>query len=353
MKSVLVTPLDWGLGHATRCVPVIHELLKRKCTVFIAGFGDSLTLLKKEFPLLPSFLLPGYHPVYSTKGQMVGKMVLQVPKFIQVITREHAEVEAIVAKHKIDLVISDNRYGCWSGKVPSIIITHQLNILMPKGFEWLAGTIRYINYKLIKKFSYCWVPDYADKERSLSGKLSYYDRSSLPNVIHVGPLSRFQLTANQNSFDVVCILSGPEPQRTIFANLVTRQLKASDLRYFVVHGNYSGAEFFSEHEAAILNTDALQTVISKSTLVIARSGYSTIMDLAVLGKQGIVVPTPGQTEQEYLADRYSKRGILFAMNQDVFDLKKALVASKSYAGFTSDIHGDNKLLELALDQVLQ
>ncbi|WP_276369993.1 glycosyltransferase [Chryseolinea sp. H1M3-3] len=357
MKRVLVTPLDWGLGHATRCVPVIHELLKRKCTVFIAGFGDSLALLKNEFPLLDSFILHGYHPIYPEQNQMVWKMALQVPKFLQVINREHSEVEAIVTRYKIDLIISDNRYGCWSQKVPSIIITHQLNILMPKGFGWMAAIVRSVNYKLIKKFSWCWVPDYSDKERSLSGKLSEYDPKLLSNVVHIGPLSRFKLTeGDRNTFDLACILSGPEPQRTIFANVVIPQLKASGLRYFIVHGKYFEDELKSEHEAAILNTDALQTVISRSTIVITRSGYSTIMDLAAIGKKGIMVPTPGQTEQEYLAHRYKTRRILMAMNQDVFDLKKALAESKSYTGFTIDGfdgHSNSALLVQAVDHVLQ
>ncbi len=137
MKKVLITPLDWGLGHATRCIPIIHELLKRGCTVLVAGSGDSLLLLKNEFPDLTFFALSAYSPVYSKSQSMVWKIVSQIPKFVEVIRKEHQQIQALIREgHKIDFIISDNRYGCWSAKDPvSLHDTSELNILMPHGLK--------------------------------------------------------------------------------------------------------------------------------------------------------------------------------------------------------------------------
>lgn len=353
MKRILLTPLDWGLGHATRCIPIVRELLRRECTVFIAGSGDSLSLLKNEFPQLLFFTLPAYQPVYPSGRNMLWTMILQVPKFIAVIKNEHLQVESIIEQNRIDLIISDNRYGCWSARIRSVFITHQLNILMPKGFGWLAKPVRFINERLIKKFSHCWIPDYADEKMSLSGKLTRYNKSLLHQVTHIGPLSRFNNTVEETClYDIVCILSGPEPQRTIFENKVINQLRTSGLRYFLVKGIFSKEQENVPNERAFLNSEALQNVISQSSVVIARSGYSTLMDLTALGKKGIVVPTPGQTEQEYLAVRWNKKGVLYSMTQESFNLQIALKESDRYTGFTNDCNLNNELLTQQIELVL-
>jgi len=353
MKRILLTPLDWGLGHATRCIPIVRELLRRECTVFIAGSGDSLLLLKNEFPQLRFFTLPAYQPVYPSGRNMVWKMILQVPKFMEVIKNEHLQIESIIDQNKIDLIISDNRYGCWSARIRSVFITHQLNILMPKGFRWLERPVRLLNERLIKKFSHCWIPDYADEKMSLSGKLSRYNKSSSYQVTHIGPLSRFKKPVEQPClYDIVCILSGPEPQRTLFENKIINQLRTSGLRYFLVQGVYSKEQGNVPNESAFLNSEALQNVISQSSVVIARSGYSTLMDLAALGKKGIVVPTPGQTEQEYLALRWNKKGVLWSMTQESFNLTIALRESNRYTGFTNGCNLNTELLTQQIERVL-
>lgn len=353
MKKILIAPLDWGLGHATRCIPIIRELIKKDCLVFLAGSGDSLKLLCLEFPDLTSFELPGYQPVYPSGHNMIWKMAAQIPKFIRVIKNEHGCIESIIEVHKIDLIISDNRYGCWSASVPSVFITHQLNILMPKGWGWLSRVIGMLNHRFIKKFTHCWIPDFPDKERNLSGALSTFNERALKHVTHIGPLSRFKaMNANKDTYDVVCIFSGPEPQRSIFEKKVRGQLGSTGLSYFIVKGVLTTSDSIETNEASFLNSEALQTVITQASCVIARSGYSTIMDLSVLGKRGILVPTPGQTEQEYLADRWKKKGILYAMPQKNFDLSIALKESKLFRGFrVNTTHPTQELLH-ALDQIL-
>ncbi len=308
MNRILIAPMDWGLGHATRCVPIIRELLQRKCTVFIAGSGNSLALLKNEFPFLTFFLLQGYDPIYPSNSNMVWMMARQFIKFNKVIKKEHEQVEALINELEIDLVISDNRYGCWSAKIPTVIITHQLNILMPKSLWWLAKVVRSLNERMIKKFSFCWVPDYRDAELSLAGKLATYNENSLKNIAHIGPLSRFcNRNSTERKYDVICIFSGPEPQRSIFEKIVIDQLSVSGLRYFVASGIPLQAVSLGKNEVEFLNSEELQTVISQSSMVIARSGYSMIMDLAALGKKAILIPTPGQTEQEYLAMQMERK----------------------------------------------
>ncbi|HMG93859.1 MAG TPA: glycosyltransferase [Chryseolinea sp.] len=353
MKNVLVTPLDWGLGHATRCVPIINELLKRDCNVFIGGCGDSLELLKKEFPALPFFSLPAYRPVYPSSGSMVLKMFTQIPKFLTTVKQEHVAIEKIVKESKIDLVISDNRYGCWTSVIPSVFITHQTNLLLPKRFKWLTKTVRRLNLSLIRKFSTCWIPDYPDG-RSLAGKLKSLGKRNLKiKIKYIGALSRFgQPTSREILYDIVCVLSGPEPQRSALEQIAIDGLSRSGLRYFVVRGvvGQSNDAGSNHNQVNFLKGSDLQAIIEQSECVLARSGYSTIMDLAKLGKKAIFVPTPGQTEQEYLAARLRAKGIAFSVAQENFDIMDAWTRSRSFTGF-NEFPGDVRLLTDALDEI--
>jgi len=352
MKNVLVAPLDWGLGHATRCIPIIRSLIERRFNVLIGGSGDSLTLLKHEFPQLTFLSLPAYHPVYPTSGSMVLKMAAQLPKFVRTIQLEHRELQALISQHQIDFVISDNRYGCWSPSIPSAFITHQSNILMPKRFGWLGPLVRSVSNVLIRKFSICWVPDYPD-DRSLAGLLgARRERGESHGVKFIGNLTRFgDPKQREQHLDVLCILSGPEPQRSIFEAIVAEQLRQSGLRYFVVRGVFSSPvkemDETTRHADFLLSGD-LQTLIEQSYCVIARSGYSTVMDLARLGKKAIFIPTPGQTEQEYLATTLKSKGIAFFMEQEYFNFTSAWKESQSYTGFKASVC-DNHLLSEALD----
>jgi uncharacterized protein (TIGR00661 family) len=344
MKRVLVTPLDWGLGHATRCIPIIRQLLQFKCEVMVAGSGDSLLLLKAEFPSLRFFSIPGYAPVYPEKGSMVLKMILQLPKFISTIRQEHTIVEALIRKEEIDLIISDNRYGCWSSQIPCVFITHQSNILMPKRFGWLQGAVRQINEKYMRKFTRCWIPDFPDA-RSLAGDLILFGKiHSAIRVDYIGPLSRFTASSQPvKKYNVAAIFSGPEPQRTLLENKVVGQLKTSGLKFFIVRGMLSASDSLSiEYSADFLTSQDLQQVIESSELIIARSGYSTIMDLAALGKKAILIPTPGQTEQEYLAQKLLERGWIFSVRQEEFNLLTAVENARKLPGLSQPV--DNTIL---------
>jgi uncharacterized protein (TIGR00661 family) len=333
MKRVLIAPLDWGFGHATRCIPIIAELLNSGVEVMLAGSGPSLALLKSEFPELASFEIPGYNPEYPRGGSMVLKMVTQLPKFFSTIEAEHTVVEKIIREQHIDVIISDNRYGCWSGQIPSVFITHQSNIMMPKRFGWAGGYIRRLNVKHMKKFTRCWIPDFPG-EHNLAGELISFGRiTDSLNVEFIGPISRFRASGNSLlRYDILAICSGPEPQRTLLEELLRKQLKTSGLRYFLVRGSVSTTAA-DLHSANFLTSGDLQSLIESSAVVVARSGYSTIMDLAALGKKAIFIPTPGQTEQEYLAKRLSERRIAFSMKQNKFNFDVAWKELPNYSGF--------------------
>lgn len=352
MKRVLITPLDWGLGHATRCIPVIRELQLQGCEVLVAGSGDSLRLLQKEFPLMKTFVLPGYEPRYPGHGFMVLAMALQLPHFMRVIQAEHKAVDQIIEQENADALISDNRYGCWSRKIPSVFITHQSNILMPKRFGWLQHIVRKINDRMINRFDSCWIPD-TPGDPSLAGDLMSFGKATTKiNIAYIGWLSRFTPKNNaEKKYDVIAVFSGPEPQRTLVENIVLPQLRNSALRYLVIRG-LPGLENPRTDDRVIdfLSSGMLNEALDAAELVIARSGFSTVMDMQALGKKVVFIPTPGQTEQEYLASRLMKKGIAYFMRQDQFRLDTALAASKNFTGFTR--HENNALLRHAISGLL-
>ncbi|MBX2969571.1 MAG: hypothetical protein KF803_09370 [Cyclobacteriaceae bacterium] len=350
MKRVLVAPLDWGLGHATRCIPVIRVLHEFGCEVILAGSGASLALLKQEFPQLKFEELPGYQPTYPASGSMMIKLALQAPKFLIAVLKENSATEKLVEKHQINFVISDNRYGCYSSKVPSVFITHQLNLVAPAGWGWLAVFANYVTHIFIKRFSECWVPDFPGS--ILSGKLS---RTENQQIKFVGPLSRLSANPKTIKYDLLAVISGPEPQRTFFEQLVIREVTKSGLKALIIRGVMGmerkmiadGVEV-ADH----LNGEKLSEAMAASKIVLSRSGYSTIMDLARLGKKAIFVPTSGQTEQEYLAHRFKELQVAYFMEQKAFSLAHALDESEKYTGFENYFSDDDRLKQ-ALASYLQ
>jgi len=341
-KRILICPLDWGLGHATRCIPIIRLLLKKNAEVIIAADGRPLELLKQEFPELQCIQLKGYSINYPASDAMILKMLFSLPKIIKGIKEEHTQLEKIIDEYNIDIVISDNRYGCWNKKVKSIFITHQLLIKAPFGENILYRKV----LRFIKNYDECWIPDYAGVQ-NLSGDLAH--KNPIPkNTFFIGPLSRFDSNKeriNKNNiregdiqkYDIMAIVSGPEPQRGLLKNIFIQKLKESKYKSLIVCGETESKWEIELNEnltmKSHLGAEEMQEAILSSTLIIARSGYSTIMDLAMLGKKVIFIPTPGQTEQEYLAKLFSERMIAYSQSQSAFQLEKALKISENYTGF--------------------
>ncbi len=341
-KTILIAPLNWGLGHATRIVPIINLSLKLGFNVIIAADGYPLEFLKKEFPNLEYVILKSSPISYGKSKNQVFKILSQTPKFISSIFKEHKQLKKIINENEIDIVISDNRYGLWNKDVYSIFITHQLMIKMPKGFKYLEPVSNRLLKSIIKKYNSCWIPD-IKADGGLSGELSHKYR--IPqNTKFIGSLSRFSTPEKDidKKYDILAIVSGPEPQRSIFEDILFKQLKATSLKCVILSGkpakdkqsDTSGNVTTISH----LETDELEELILSSNHIICRSGYSSVMDMVKLKKDAIMIPTPGQTEQEYLAEYLFAKKIFYTTTQENFEIEKALLETQK---FSNSLNIDN------------
>lgn len=334
-KKLLVAPLDWGLGHATRCVPVIRDLLNNNCEVWLAGEGAQEKLLREEFPSLPFLPLKGYRIKYGKSG-LTGKILLQVPSILRSIKEENKWLKKQVSNHGFDAVISDNRYGLYHEKIFSVFITHQLYIKSSLG-KWSEKILQQWNYKLINKFNECWIPD-EEGENNLAGELSHPGKLPSIPVKYIGPLSRFTSFSPLGDGGIrghlLIILSGPEPQRTILENNVIDQIVNYPATATIVRGLPGEKNIIPStntiHFYNHLSTEELNTESMKAEFIISRSGYSTIMDIACVQKKSILIPTPGQTEQEYLADHLRKKQFAFCIDQKGFSLLKNIEEARNF-----------------------
>jgi len=330
-KTILVAPLHWGLGHASRCIPIIRDLLKNDYDVIIASDGEALLFLKKEFPKLDSIELPSYDIRYSNKSwDFKWSIIKRFPNLIKAIKQERDIVERLVLNNRINGVISDNRFGVYSSKIPSIYITHQLNVL--------SGSTTFLSSKkhrnMIKNFDECWVPDH-EGINNLSGRLSHDIKDNL-NIKYIGPLSRMKQEEYEKKYDILFILSGPEPQREYLEEIIIKEFADKPVNSILVRGVIENGQ--TQHKIGnikIINyllSSNLEKMINMSELIVSRSGYSTIMDLAVMGKKAFFIPTPGQYEQEYLAKRMKTLGIAPSCRQKNFSYEKLKEVSL-YTGF--------------------
>jgi len=347
-KRVLVCPLDWGLGHATRCIPIIHALLEEGAEVIMASEGAPLALLQEEFPALKAIVLPGYGIHYSRRLPMMASMLFQSPKILLRIIREHRRLKKIIRNHQMDCVISDNRYGLWNKTVRTVFITHQLSIKCPAAFRFIEPLLYKINLFFIKKFDECWIPDAAGKG-NLSGELSH--AKPLPSSgAYIGMLSRFDFSSEQlagKKYKFLAIISGPEPYRSLLLEKMILELKKANAPALIVagepHKKYTRMLDDNVRLVSHLNAADMKEAILHADVIICRAGYSGIMDLASLKKKAILIPTPGQTEQEYLAQYLSEKKMFYAISQSKLNLEAALNEINQFGDF-SEISFEKKYL---------
>jgi UDP-N-acetylglucosamine transferase subunit ALG13 len=346
-SRILVAPLDWGLGHVTRCIPIITEFLENDCDVWLAGKGSQAAVLRSEFPDLPFLPLAGYDIQYSkTSGGFLWKLISQAPRIISSINAEHRWLKRATKAHEFDAVVSDNRFGLYSSRVPSVFITHQLTVKSRLG-KWNEKILRKWNYNYVNRFNECWVPDLMGGT-NLAGELSHPAVLPRVPVKYIDPLSRFEKKGLGEIKDrLLFILSGPEPQRTIFENEIINQVSHYPGSASIVRGLPSSRsvipstgmiKFYNHLSAKELNDE-----VERAEWVISRSGYSTIMDLAKLEKKSILVPTPGQTEQEYLAKTLWQKGMAFSIRQKEFSLVHVLEDAKKFNHRFSSMANSNGL----------
>jgi UDP-N-acetylglucosamine transferase subunit ALG13 len=366
---ILVAPLDWGLGHATRCIPVINELRRQGCDVWVAGEGPQEMLLKQEFPDLPFIPLPGYRVNYAQSASgMLWSMFSQSGKILAAIKQENNWMKKMVSEHGFDAVISDNRYGLYHKNIRSVFITHQLTIKSPLG-KWTEKLLQKINYHYINRFSACWVPDEGG-ENNLAGELSHPIKKPGTPIRYIGPLSRSKTQHEISSSPLepvplkreaggkdhlLIILSGPEPQRTILENKIIEDIAHYPATATIVRGlpavstiipSTNSIKFYNHLPAEELNKE-----MSLAEYIISRSGYSSIMDITKLQKKSILIPTPGQTEQEYLGQYLLQKEFALCISQKEFLLTKALQKAERFSYQLPSFPGDNKLGD-AIEQLI-
>jgi len=311
--------------------------------------------------------IPGYEITYPRDGSMALAMAEQLPRILSAVISENRWLKRVATRRHFDLVISDNRFGLSHPRIPSVYITHQPSIRLPVAVRSLEPTLRAFHIRIMKRFTEVWIPDWAE-EPSFAGELTHPPR--LPHNFHyIGPITRFgrwdpsrklepgkgESGREEMTWDLCAIVSGPEPQRTILEEMVIRQLRGAEIKAVVLAGRTEDAErveispkveLFSH-----LPSGQIEQIILRSRVILSRPGYSTPLDMAALGKKAIFIPTPGQTEQEYLAGRLKTLGGFVIQRQDKFDLLKALKeAEASSASFPSS--GVAESLDDRLDALL-
>lgn len=347
-NRILVAPLDWGLGHATRCIPIIEQLLRSGQEVVLGGSGNALHLLQKAFPNLPVLDLPGYQVRYGSGREQIPVLLRQLPRLLAVIREEHRILATSIPALGIHAVISDNRYGLWSSRIPSVVVCHQLSIALPPALAGFHRALYLLHRHFLRRFDACWVPDFP-KMDPLSGDLAHrYPPGE--EVAFVGPLSRFAHigpVADAFSYpeladarpDVVAVLSGPEPQRTLLEALLLKQAADYAGSVWIVQGLAQERRVSVVGRIRLISfmeTRDLHRLYKEAPIVISRPGYSSLMDFRALGlKQMILIPTPGQTEQEYLAGELTRKGIAPGFEQHTFQLEEAIEQVSRYTGFDS------------------
>jgi len=320
-QTILFSPLGWGLGHASRIIPLIHKELQNENKVMVAGDESSLSLIKSTFPGIEAFSFKSIKIKFRKgKSQLfpLAWFALRLP-FVRI--WEHRKLQQIIKESHVNMVISDNRYGLYSKHAFCVIITHQLRLIPPKPFGFAQKLTELLLKNWLKKFDEVWIPDYPN-EKSIAGKLS--GSNGLLNLKYIGILSRFTLillTAEETNWELIGIVSGPEPQRTIFEKKITQLAQKLKVKSLILEGLPTQGDKIVQVSENVWKSGHLSdanfyNVVKNAKYVISRSGYSTVMDLLAIEKSALLVPTPGQTEQEYLAKHLAEKGLFESVTKE-------------------------------------
>ncbi len=329
-KKILITPLDWGAGHTTRCIPLAAHLLQTGHKPIVAGNEAQMAIIDQYFNgCIDTIYIAGYNVTYSGVNKVAqAGLLLQTPRLLKTIGQENIRLKEIVKDLKPDGIISDNRYGMYHAHVPSVIMTHQLRIQSGLG-NTVDNVLQRMHYKYLNRFSATWVVD-TETSPGLAGTLSH--PATMPDRYkYIGLLSRFAGAVNaapKENGPILMLISGPEPQRTEFSRMLWQQAL-----------KHNGEVIFAEGREAVtapadvpahityhkrIDGPALADAIKSASMVVCRSGYSTLMDLRAINKPAIVIPTPGQTEQQYLGRMLHDSGVFYSTTQKGFDLQRTL-----------------------------
>jgi hypothetical protein len=339
-KAVCIAPIDWGLGHATRCIALIRALTALNYTIYIASEGHQETILKEAFPEAHFLKLKGYRVRYAKKGALLIPILLfQLPKIIAAIVKEYYWLKRKSKQFHFDLIISDNRFGFFHKKIKSVFITHQLELQTP--FSWSTKLFQSITCRFLKNYAACWVAD-MQPPNHLAGALSGPNKMPETPIWYMNCLSRLQdecldntrNTAQKTSTHFLGIVSGPEPQRTLLENKLWEQGNKLKQPFVVVAGLPNKNTYHQQTTHGLLyhhlTGDALKKEIEKAEYIICRGGYTSLMELIPFKKKLIFIPTPGQTEQEYLGKYWQEKKWAISFKQDDFNLNEALAIAHQF-----------------------
>lgn len=339
MANILISPLAWGLGHATRDIPIINELKSHGHKITIATSRGALDLLKKECPDCEFIKLEDYPLPYSSTKYFLPKFFASIPLMLKALLEEHENILDLISKNKFDMIISDNRFGVYSDDIPSFFISHQLRFSTPYYLRPLEDLSEYINEYFLKKFSRIIIPSNNPGEDCLSGKLCQSTRDVINSkAYYAGILSSAYKMDTPEDLDYLIVITGPEPQRAKLEEIILSRISALPGKKVVLLGR-PGDNFEKKlDENTIVKSYAggeeKMILMNRAKFIITRSGYTTMMDIAELGKKhGLFIPTPGQTEQEYLSEYYEEKKWFYSKNQYELDFPKDVGKAMAYKGF--------------------
>jgi len=350
-NTILVCPLNWGLGHISRDVPIIRRFKEKNFRVVVAGALPVIDFIRYEFPTIETDFFPDFKVFYSKGNSQTLKLLSQLPRALFSLYREKKFTAKLVKKFNPVLIVSDNRYGVRHPNIKSIIITHQLMLKMPSNLKFLEKSSNRLIKYLVSKFDLCWIPD-NPLPFTLSGDLVH--KFPLPrNAKLIGPISRFmdnfykaESDIKLKKYDLLVIISGPEPQRTLFQQKLIANFSEIPIKCLIVSGTLkkkSESENLENIEILPhLDTFSLAHYIKNTPIVVSRAGYTTIMDLWFLKKNAILVPTPGQTEQEYIAEK--------TVVKNHFFVKQSKIATFNFMQFS--INENDNLQQNFVDNFL-
>lgn len=335
---LLFSPLDWGLGHTTRSIPLLLAFQAQGWEIVVACNSIQKQILSQEITGIRFVEIGGYGIKYG-RNRLLTRLflALQLPKILTRINKENQWLNIFLSQNAIDLIISDNRYGFYNRKTPAVFITHQLRPYSGFGAVF-DQMMQKIIYRFINRFTECWIPDMQSGNVNLAAGLSHPTNLPTTPVRYIGPISRFHkndMVALKTT--ILVVISGPEPQRTIFENVIIDELKESNDEVVVVRGLPTEGKLPQKTARVIyhnhLTASALGELISTAAFVVCRSGYTSVMDMVSCKKKMILVPTPGQPEQEYLAAYLMKKKMAFAATQERFSWTAALSAAEKFDYF--------------------
>ena len=335
--NILFAVHDWGLGHATRDLILLRALLAAGHRITVLSNGRALQLLRQELAAACEFIalkdMP--KPLSRRAFWFYVKMSLALPWVFHTFHRERQLVQQLCRTRHFDRIVSDTRYGVCSEEIPSYYLVHSLRQIIPGRPKNLERMVERSQRRLLRNGCKILIPD--QLKDGLAGDLCHRLACTWGDrLAYIGILSSLQRVPCQPDIDVFISVSGAEPQRSIFERLVLSQTSKLKGKVIVTLGRPEapGMVTLNGHVTVYgyLNRAQQQGMMNRARLIVSRSGYTTLMELAALGKKALLVPTVGQSEQEYLAAHHRRMGHVHAIHQSKLDLERDVAVAHSCRG---------------------